>query len=300
MNNIVKRFGYYSKNIDDGMDFAVGKSDFMQYDEYSEVVRCIVQIKPVLIAIESVVLSYSELRECTKSFEDFTHKCGAPDTQYMNGLWGNISKIIAKVIAFLASASSFLSCTEVKIKSDFGKESQEIKSWNSCRNSLHKENFSYRFGYELRNYSQHYFLPVSSIGVSSENVQTENHVSKIEIRVDKQELFSGNYNWKKLKHEINACEEKFDLTPILQSYFGVLCVLAQEYFKLYERKIYSCYRYLEQLRRVHHFPDHGVPVIFMGDPLRPESFYENFECIPYSEINWMMSVMESISIGSKA
>ncbi|OOE86483.1 hypothetical protein, partial [Salinivibrio sp. AR640] len=70
-----------------------------------------------------------------------------------------LSSISRYVSNFLSSSSIMLTILEQDFPS-----SESKNDWNLKRRDLHKNNIEYQFCYELRNYSQHYNLPINTIG----------------------------------------------------------------------------------------------------------------------------------------
>lgn len=64
---------------------------------------------------------------------------------------------------FLSSFRAFLDHSELRIKRQYGNTSAEAVAFKSACSLVFDRSFAYRFAYKLRNYSQHFGLPIGHI-----------------------------------------------------------------------------------------------------------------------------------------
>jgi hypothetical protein len=75
--------------------------------------------------------------------------------------------INAYLLNLLSSFRTFIDHSERRIIKSSGKDSSVYKSFKSITKELYDNRFEYRFLYKLRNYAQHFNLPLGSIDVNS-------------------------------------------------------------------------------------------------------------------------------------
>lgn len=193
------------------------------------------------------------------------------------------------VMIFLASASSYLSITERHIQENF--DDDILVEWNKKRQALHTDNFSYRFCYELRNYAQHYGLPISEL----EFEMSPTHLTKI-----RPVIFSGDLSHdrsklnKKILLEIRSRPpEKFDLAKLTSGYFSCIKEIHRNTFACHRSRFDECDEYLFNLVRFYKFQRDENPVIFVR-PINGTSDRDRMEYIPIYLLNEIKTCMDNL------
>ena len=130
---------------------------------------------------------------------------------------------------------------------------------------MHAALFSYRFLYELRNFSQHGGLPLSSLNIAGERA-SENApmLFKINTMISRDGLLEAGHKWGKLKVEIQQQPSEFELLPLIAEYFHILCQLCLEALQFQSVRLAECASYFNAVRRTQKIPMGAVPVIFIG------------------------------------
>ena len=170
-----KRVGYYIKRNDGKLDFCISNSDFDQIckDELNQYCEIIFKIQPIIINYETVSLSYYELIQCLDKYNKIWLEQSTPGIGYFNIAISYFVESTQKVTNLLSSVTAFLTCTQLKLKKEVGEEDPRYIFWDSLRKKLHNDNFSYRFLYELRNYSQHSNIPISEANVNVDDIVSD-------------------------------------------------------------------------------------------------------------------------------
>ncbi|MGK0271390.1 MAG: hypothetical protein ACI88H_002049 [Cocleimonas sp.] len=283
MNELQRlRIGHYCSN-EGKLDFGILKKDFSQdcYNELQGYSKVIFDLQPIAMLFEAVQINFNELNvEITKgiSITKITNPGKGMVFEYLTLM----SKLSVKITNFITSANSFLSNSETLLK----KTSEHVK-WNEYRNNLHKNSFSYRFVYELRNYSQHYSLPISSLNVSVDKTIDQ---TTLLVNMKRDELLSCGYKWGKHKKDIEGCDAVFDLYPHLNEYMKIIEKLFSKYIEVRNIQLRECIAYFEKLNIVFQFPEHTVPVIFVGETEHNKPVPEQHETIPFENLNWLLSI----------
>ncbi|WP_127334633.1 hypothetical protein [Enterobacter bugandensis] len=175
-----------------------------------------------------------------------------------------IKKINQLVTNCIVSFTTFITICGIYIKKRFSDENI-INNWNEKRNYLHKTIFSYRLAYELRNYSQHYSLAVSS----AEVIMTGDEVKGLSAYIDANLLKSSGYDWKKFANDpefINA--ESINLKDVLSDYLSCVNEIYKNTLILHTDELNECHLYFVDLIGKYDLKEGKHPVVFKG----PSSF----------------------------
>lgn len=286
----IRRIGHFSGGENGTIDIAIMEKDFNDklYDELNQHIDFIFKLQPILISYETIELSYREILELIKKYDQHFATVIAPDAAHVGILLGYLVEITQKIINFLSSATSFLTCSEVRLKKEFGKNSKQLNEWNEYRRNLYSQNFEYRFLYQMRNYSQHYHLPVSNIGVKLNNLAIGDRSTSNTIEIYRDELLSSDYDWPEdIKEDIKGLDKIIDVAPIVESYMNSLRKIAYKYVSVYEREIQECHHYLVALRKFFVFPENSTPVIYIGETPKGQPAPRQVEFIPFYQFNWI-------------
>lgn len=291
MSKIRRRIGHYIKTEDGKLDIAVHKNDFNTecYEELDRYIRVIFKIQPILISYESLIISHNELIQTIEKYKEQFLKGGVPNSFYMDFVVSYLVESVQKATNFLSSATSFLSTSQVKLRRDFGERSREYIEWNTCRNTLRKNSFSYRLLYELRNYSQHSNIPISTAHIRLENMAVGTPAASAILYLSKKELLNSGYNWKSLGKEIQCLEDKINIIPFIEEYLSIVKILTYEYLCVYKNEILDCHQYMHALKRVLSFPENSVSVIFIGETLPGQPVPNKIEYIPFNQFKWVFN-----------
>lgn len=287
-SELCRRVGYCIENVDGTMDIAVNSTSFDEqcYQELNDTLKVVFDIKPIVTAFYAARENYRDLMTSVTSYLSNMKKVNSPSTIAINESLDSLALFTRQVSNFLATASLFLMNAKVRLGKIFGKSSNEITQWDNYRQNLHFNSFAYRFMYELRNYSQHYGLPISGLNLQIDNMTTINRSIDLTIYVCKKDLLRDNYNWK-IKAEIEALEEHTDIIPLLNEYNGILGQLFHKYTCLFENKILVCSKYINTFREVFKIPEKSLPMLFISEKMENQSLPDKRELIPFAQFNWV-------------
>lgn len=290
MNNEQRlRIGYYrSSDLNDGkIDFGILNADF-SLDSYRELYRnskVILDLQPIAILFEAVQINFNELNSSFNIGINFT-KNMKPGKGVVFQYLSLMSDLSVKITNFITSANTFLVNSECNLK-----KTSEHFEWNEYRNNLHKSSFSYRFTYELRNYSQHHSLPISSLNVNQD--KTKDKITLL-VNMKRDELLSCGYKWGKIKNDIQSCDEVFDLYPHLNKYMKIIEELFSKYIDVKSAKLQETIIYFAKLNSTFKFPEKSVPVVFVGEAENDKPVPKHHEMIPFENLDWLLSICNKV------
>ncbi len=127
-----------------------------------------------------------------------------------------LEEINRRVLNFLSSFRSYLDFMETRLNRDFTDNEKLLKSFLAFCSHEFDNNFAYRFIYRLRNFCQHCGFPIKRLDFENMPDQTGKLIYKFNPIVEKGFLIN-NFDWKKLRPEIEALESEFDPGSVFAS-----------------------------------------------------------------------------------
>ena len=94
---------------------------------------------------------------------------------------------------FLSNFSSFIDYWEKRISKDFGKNSDQSKTFKNSTHNMYDNVYAYRFACELRNYIEHYEIPKIK---TSSRLDNENKIVH-SLTLNCIDLLNSSFKWKK-------------------------------------------------------------------------------------------------------
>ncbi|MCO1336739.1 hypothetical protein MO867_20640 [Microbulbifer sp. OS29] len=290
MPKIRRRIGHFIKGENGSFDFGISKKDFNDecYDKLNSNLGIIFKVQPILISYESVELSYNELGEVISKCHRLIDESDTPDATNVDNLLSYLVEATQKATNFLSSATSFLCCASASIRREFGEKSDIFLEWDNYRKGLHSQNLSYRFLYEMRNYSQHSYLPIDNVEIKVDNIVLGEKTVSNKLELNKGKLLDSGYNWSEnLKRDICTLEGKIDIFPMITEYVNIIRKISFKYLDIYKLDLENCFSYMQSLGRVFQFPSNSTPVIYIGETPEGNPVPGNMEFIPYPQFKWV-------------
>lgn len=135
---------------------------------------------------------------------------------------------------YLAMARLFIDKVEENIKENFSTKSEEYSGFKQLTAKKYDNKFSYRFLWDLRNYTQHYGLPIHHFKRFIDE-QDRKHVM---LFISPRELIKGSYNWKpKMLSELKSRQENINVLELIQEHIGSLEIIYQYNLDCYSHDI---------------------------------------------------------------
>lgn len=287
----VRRFGYYITKPGRKLDYVVHNPEVSAdvLIELHEVSSVIFNLQPIIFTFDVVERNFRELVDTIDDHRSQLDNLATTNAGLVPIDTSGIVLVAQRVSNFLSSASAFLAQTEVQLGSVYGQESLELKTWNKKRKDKHAACFPYRFLYELRNFSQHGWLPFSSLNIAGERT-SENApmLFKISTMILRDGLLNTGFKWGKLKVEIQQQPPEFELLPLIAEYFQILCHLCLEVLQFQSPRLAGCGSYFNAVRRTQKIPMGAVPVIFIGKSPSKGIPPSRLEVLPIGQFEYLL------------
>lgn len=257
---ILKKIGYILQKRNGKVDVNICREPLHNdlYDELVSKSKLITEFRSIFTSFKCLELNHIEISKISQPTQSIDLK-----SMHSEGL-DTIALANQKISNFLSSASQYLTITEIKLNGFFGDKSKESKVWNEIRKNIYHKNFGYRLVYELRNFSQHHGLPLSSCKISQKHLLSKEPLKSIEILINKNHLLSTGYKWKEsLIPDIKSINEPIFVKTLCDEYMFNLRTLKSEFFKIIEFKLNELETFICQLFRLYKIPTEAHPVIFI-------------------------------------
>ena len=149
-----------------------------------------------------------------------------------------------KILNILSSFKTFEDHLKRQLSILFGHKCTFLDNYSKLDRTAYDEYFGYRLFKRLRNYSQHYGLPIRSISYA-ERSQSEN--CKLEFysvipKMKRDELMQYN-GWNTLKAEISKLEEDIDIRDYVNEFFHAFKII----FKGMQKQLSKNYKESKEL-----------------------------------------------------
>ncbi len=187
--------------------------------------------------MQEVELNYDSLFEGINKYE-IKSQNSTPNLNDIENYSIDLNRLLTNFISSFKFFADFL-------KSESLKSKKEIVDGNVI-SKYYDDYLSYRFFYNLRNYSQHYTFPIGYVYIQT-NLNTFSR--KLEIGFTKSKLFQDRAFRDKLKESLLKYNETFPLRPLLFDILTPLKYLKYYGFLLYKNDIIKTNCITEKYRK---------------------------------------------------
>lgn len=161
---------------------------------------------------EHVRRDYGDFREYTAGVQRIIEQHGtSPDLALDVEV-----ELNRRVMALLSSFRAFLDHTARALSRKFGEASSEMAAFRAACSAEFDQRFAYRFAYILRNYAQHYDLPIGQTRLRGCGQRRQHKIEVASLCVRDQLLASG-FDWKKMTAELQQQPESWDIQSSIEA-----------------------------------------------------------------------------------
>lgn len=291
-----RRLGYYLARPDDKYDFKVLATPATDevLAELHTIIDVVFFLQPIAIALAALQRNQGELTQFVVSHPE---KLAASKESFVATVEVLDGMVEASRLAgnFLSAATALLSLIEAALRRAYGKDSAQLTAWNSERRERHAVSFAYRFLYELRNFSQHRGLPISSFHVSGNRANDDAPMTyATSLRLQRDKLLVDGFDWGNLRLELERRAAEFELLPLVDEYAGIVESLTLDVFMMEGARLANCVRYMEAVKATLQLPVGAVPALFVGEVKAPDITPTGVEIIPMEQLRWIMQRWDAL------
>jgi hypothetical protein len=139
-------------------------------------------------------------------------------------------EINQRILNILNSIKSYEEHIRYKVSKLWGSDSEQLKKYEEIDRSLYDQFFSYRFLKRLRNYAQHYDMPIKYISYPAMSVSFDPRqiAFTVTAMTPKKDLLEYD-GWSTVKQDIKKQDEKIDINLIIEEAFRVFTSLHSQF-----------------------------------------------------------------------
>jgi len=198
---------------------------------------------------------------------------------------------VRRVNAYLAAASSLIGQATKHVSEHF--DSDFVVAWNTLRQDLHSSSLGYRILYELRNYAQHFALPLSGVRVTGQTGAGGEMLFECGARMNRDALLTSGYEWRKRVQDLQVQEAEFDLLPLAEDYQRCLRTLILEIARSGAADLQVCAEYFTTVRRVLQAPQ-GARLWLFNDRGKDGAPPTAGVVVPEEQLRWLMGHLAAL------
>ena len=150
------------------------------------------------------------------SLEDLTNKSivwTGINREDLDNVFLNVNRLF---LNYLSALRTFLDHTETFLNRKFGDDSSQFLEFKKILSFFYDNSFAYRFFYRLRNYAQHFGLPIDNLDFMTEYDSENNSVNgTLKVTFDRDRLLLSYNKWSIVKNDLELLEAKFDVAPLV-------------------------------------------------------------------------------------
>ncbi len=289
---MAQHFGYMVPKPGGTHDIVVmsKEADVQVLSEFEQLTAVVRELQPLAIALAATERDYLGLAGLPEAEAARLDEVGSVDLpiSLVADLLVEATRVLS---AFLASASALLGQATKYVSRIHGSESVEGVDWHTRRQALHAGSRGYRILYELRNFAQHYALPISAVRVHGELGADDRMSFTTGAHVGRDELLSSGYKWGGRKADIEAQDMEFDVLPLAAEYWQCLQELTAALATYRGAELLECRRYLRAIRRVIKAPSNARLYLFERGEAPSDAPPTNVTVVPEEQFFWMFQVL---------
>lgn len=266
--------------------------------EYHEVTGIVPRIQPLLMSLAICERDLRALAQLPASQERRLH---ALDTANVSVAFLNdmLVESAGTITAFLASTYAFLGQAPQMVRTLFRRDQRLFSEWDARRQQLHAGSVGFRILYDLRNYSQHYALPITGFRVTGQRDTPDGPLSMTcGAHLTRDALLNSGYNWHSRAADIAAQPEDLDVLPLAEAFTQCLRTLVVEAAQSCARELAQCDDYLGRLRALFGVPPAARLYLFNGLPNVQGGPASTAELVPHEQFQWVMAALQSAAAGA--
>lgn len=259
--------------------------------EFDAMANVIIALRPIAFAAQMALLNIETVRQFQLDIakpQPLENLSGDLGLRAMLEFHINASRHVSNC---LSTFRSFLDHCDAYLCAKFGKTSAERAHFKTETSRLYDGGVGYRFLYKLRNFTQHFALPISSMNLSHALVHAEAHyLVTASLVLDRDELLSWD-GWGPINKEIAALPEKIEILPLLLDLSRSIHELCKSVFRSQAHELLNCNAYISRVCELLEVPDNAVPVVWVGEPAGENMPPSRFEMFPIEEMRLVLRSM---------
>lgn len=296
--------GYVTPKSGGTHDISVASRPFddQNLSEYRECTKVIIDLQPSIIALAVCEQDLENLTELPAKQASQLSAVGSDELSASSVIVDLLVEAIACVTAFLSSTSAFLGQATREVERVFSESPTFISEWHRRRHALHAGSVGYRICYELRNFVQHYGIPISELNINGVRGDLSGPMRfSSAMRVSRDGLLATRFDWGKSRTDITKQPPEIDLLELANEYEGCLRTLMLDMVHQRANDLAQCRDYLATMRRVLKVPAESRIMLFHSPGALGDGPPTSGELVPEGQFLWLaQSISKFATKGSRS
>ena len=171
-----------------------------------------------------------------------------------------------RVMALLNSFRAFLDHTAHALSRAFGSDSQELRDFRTACSTEYDAHFAYRFSSKLRNYSQHFDLPIGYLSLRGQG-QRRQHQAEVSLLCIRDQLLASGFDWGRLLAELQGRPESWNIHTTIDELMPCIERIRPTAIKPHLRNVIAAATKVAALALETGYPDAQPVVIRILEPV---------------------------------
>lgn len=281
-----RRPGYFvfrSNGTIDSKVFAKAMDDAVKR-EFDEITSIIMSVRPIMFAAQMAQRNFNALEALEHNGAAHVPFASLPSSTQIETVLLYKIDACRNILNFLCSFRAFLDHCDAYLCRNYGNSSNERARFKSNMSLQYDTKFSYRFCYKLRNYAQHFSIPVSDASLTfSMDHGKGNYRLASTLYLERDVLLQWN-EWGKVRHELERISSKLEILPLIKDAATSVDELCCSILKERADELIRCSDYLHRVCSMLKLEPGAIPVIWVGENATAELPPRNMEIVPIDEL----------------
>lgn len=263
-----RRFGWYRPKANGTLDFSVIARPLEEDNwlEFRTLTRVVGELRPFRVDHMALSADFAEVRTAEMEIgATLSHGFKAGLIGVPAGVEAN-ANAQRRVSNFLSAASAFRDRSCTRLRSGFGKDSEEMTAFEVAMSHAFDTSFAYRCLCQLRNFAQHHELPISFVPIDADRGTDGSMAARVKLQLFPRMLVATGMGNKKVRAELSALPaDPLDLSALAAEYMKAHDGLMALVLGIYAPRLEQMAHYAGVIYRLFEVPQDAVPVIWEGD-----------------------------------
>ena len=239
------------------------------------------KIIPTQESFLAILYSYEAMGNALIKYADARKQMLEKNQIADDGIFFDLARVNYAFTSVLATTRTYIDRTKVEVLrlENNDEDAENYRLFSNMISSFYDEDWRYRVANKLRNFSEHFDLPMSNMNLSF-NARTREEL-KIDPSISAQNLLATGFNWtSKVRTDLENCEQGIFIVPLAAFYAKCAQSLHNYFFSLYENEFSQHEAWIAQFKERFELNESEYLVYIRTDPKtgkRPISLFPFIE-----------------------
>ncbi|WP_426960312.1 hypothetical protein [Muricoccus radiodurans] len=296
---VLRRFGYYVPRDDGTVDVSVQDGEFTQelWHEFSEVMRIVVALRPLVISYLALEEDHGELRQVeaiiAQSLEGAPNAFGIVPAMLLPAL----ARAQRHVSNFLGSAATFRDRILKWFATTYRDEPEIVGLPPREFSFAYDRSLAYRIMYNLRNYALHQNVPVSLMPITGTRSRSDGSMAMgVRLLLDTGELCGNPKTKGPVRDELlRLGTSSYEIVPLAAEYMESHARFMRFVLRFHADDLQIAQHYARAVWKGAKLPPRAIPVIWEGEGVPgAEPTTMNCHHLAFDELGFMRLLLDRL------